>query len=208
MRTTGTRRDTHHGHFAGHSSTCTSRPRTKVLRTQSRSELTAHEPRIVRAPELVDNDWYICTVRTRAGSFESLLIIRKPTFPVWPWDVGLRMMRSVLFPLPDMFWNKKYARTKQASYYSTFSLFSPFIIPVVVCCIPVHQHNIRQEQCQSRFSSSSRPLVAEDPQAANLRLPLSITSRPPAKKSRLLSEVMIDGYIAVVTMCATRGRFS
>jgi len=48
--------------------------------------------------------------------------------------------------------------------------------------------------------------VAEDPQAANLRLPLSITSRPPAKKSRLLSEVMIDGYIAVATMCAMHER--
>jgi len=32
-RTTGTRRDTHHGHYTGNSSTGTSRPRTEVLRT-------------------------------------------------------------------------------------------------------------------------------------------------------------------------------
>jgi len=32
-RTTGTRRDTRHGHYTGNSSTGTSRPRTEVLRT-------------------------------------------------------------------------------------------------------------------------------------------------------------------------------
>jgi hypothetical protein len=36
-RTTGTRRDTHHGHYTGNSSTGTSRPRTEVLRTRTYS---------------------------------------------------------------------------------------------------------------------------------------------------------------------------
>ena len=63
--TTGTRRDTHHGHYTGHSSAGTSRrPRTAnkgarlrrqrpttVLRIRNKS--TAPETRIARAPELV-----------------------------------------------------------------------------------------------------------------------------------------------------------